>query len=78
MFGIPIDWRRNIIYNISMKHNDKFIKEVVLKELGGHQEASKYFGITSQAISMWKDGKEIPRIHQLTLMINMPRVYQAV
>jgi len=58
-------------------NNDIFIKEAVLKELGGHQAAAKYLGISSQAISMWDSGKPIPRIHQLTLMVNMPRVYQA-
>ena len=76
---LSIDTARNIAYNRCMKsNNDKFIKEDVLEELGGHQEAAKYLGVSSQAISMWKNGKPIPRIHQLTLMINMPRVYQTV
>jgi hypothetical protein len=56
-----------------MKYIHRFKKERVLKILGGHKAAAKYFGISSQAISMWANEADIPRIHQLALVINMPK-----
>jgi len=61
-----------------MKSKTAFRKEEVIKTLGGHQKAAKYLGISSQAISQWPPDKDIPRIHQLTLIINMPREFPAI
>jgi len=58
---------------LSMKN--EFIKEDVLKKLGGMKKAVAFFKCKPQAIYMWPEGHPIPKQRQLECMLYKPEIF---
>ena len=59
-----------------MIKNRQFVKEAVIKKLGGEQNLLAFFDISRQALEQWPEGKAIPEKRQLQLMIRKPDLFK--
>ncbi len=65
----------NSKYAYTMRMKTEFNKKEVVEMLGGIKSASKFFGISSQAISQWPDNKPIPKQRQYECILLKPELF---